>query len=92
MPRFYFDIDDGRLEPDTEGTELGSTELALEMAHQFARELALDELRAGRSFAHQAVVIRSEAGEMARVPLHVQPDDFAGFQAPQSLSASSPHP
>lgn len=65
MPRYFFNVHDGRSELDTNGTELTSREAARLMAVQLAGEILRDEAHRQTLGDAWRLEVADEAGEIA---------------------------
>ena len=70
MPRYHFDIDDGRRWLDIQGDAMASWKEAQEHAERLAHALAKSKLESNPHLDELSVVVRDECGqELCRVPL-----------------------
>ena len=63
MPRFFFDINDGRNEPDEEGFECADLQTAVLHAKQALPDIAADEVPRDGERQAFTVLVSNEEGE-----------------------------
>ncbi len=62
MPTYFFDLCESGLLIDEEGQDCENAELAMELAADYARDIAAEQVRKGRLHLSDSISVRTELG------------------------------